>query len=214
MVKDLRSLKSDYRKSVLQTIANMSAESVAEKSAQIQIKIESFLAELFAKKNAANTDENKSPLKYWGAFSPLKSEPQIDFLADSNAKSDQVVNCFPKVVSDRLKFYAQVENWQVSNFNVKEPQNGVLVEIDSLSGVFVPGVAFHLSGQRLGRGKGFYDKCFFDFKGIKVGICYDFCVTNDVPVEHFDVCMDYIITDKKIIQTEQGRMRSKLIGDS
>ncbi len=59
----------------------------------------------------------------------------------------------------------------------------------------IPGVAFNSEGNRLGRGKGFYDKFLAGFDGYKIGICFDFQLINSIPTEDFDIKMDQIISD-------------------
>ena len=61
----------------------------------------------------------------------------------------------------------------------------------------VPGVGFTKSGSRLGRGGGYYDKLLQKYpKAIKIGICHDFQVLKDLPIENNDVSMDYVLTNK------------------
>ena len=65
----------------------------------------------------------------------------------------------------------------------------------------VPGVAFTQTGFRLGRGEGYYDKLLQKYpKAIKIGICHDFQILNDLPIEDRDVAMDYVFTNKKLLQ--------------
>src|SRR5262245_2960453 len=53
--------------------------------------------------------------------------------------------------------------------------------------VFVPGVAFDLRGNRLGRGKGWYDRVIKDLDGgILVALAYDFQIVDEVPAEEWD----------------------------
>ncbi len=61
---------------------------------------------------------------------------------------------------------------------------------------FVPGVGFSLQGQRLGRGKGFYDRFLENHKGIKIGICWSGQLMENIPVESHDCHVDFVITEK------------------
>ena len=58
--------------------------------------------------------------------------------------------------------------------------------------IIIPGIAFTLKGDRLGQGGGYYDRYLENFKGIKIGICFEEQVLPEVPVGEFDVKMDYI----------------------
>lgn len=66
--------------------------------------------------------------------------------------------------------------------------------------ILVPGLAFDRMGNRLGRGKGFYDRFLPQCNEATIcGICCDLQLVNRVPVEIHDATMDFIITDKEII---------------
>ena len=65
----------------------------------------------------------------------------------------------------------------------------------------VPGVAFDLSGNRLGYGKGFYDRLLSSSgKGILTGIAFDLQLIDMLPVEAHDVRMNQIITEYRTIE--------------
>lgn len=59
----------------------------------------------------------------------------------------------------------------------------------------VPGVGFDLTGGRLGRGKGFYDRFLFENEGPRIGLCWTEQIVEKVPVEGHDIHMDFIITE-------------------
>ena len=61
----------------------------------------------------------------------------------------------------------------------------------------VPGVGFTEVGDRLGRGGGHYDNLLQRNSGVrKIGICHDFQIVEQLPIEEHDVAMDYVFTDK------------------
>jgi 5-formyltetrahydrofolate cyclo-ligase len=66
--------------------------------------------------------------------------------------------------------------------------------------ILVPGLAFSPSGERLGRGRGHYDKYLTHFKGIKIGIGFSVQILEELPTEEHDVKLDYIVTEEKIIK--------------
>jgi len=70
----------------------------------------------------------------------------------------------------------------------------------------VPGLAFDLLGGRLGRGRGFYDRLLREglFHGIKVGYAWDWQLVDKVPCEQHDIRMDYIVTERKLLQVGSG----------
>ena len=66
----------------------------------------------------------------------------------------------------------------------------------------VPGLAFDLSGHRIGYGKGFYDRFLSCFPGHSMGLCFQRFITDDVFGDGFDVPVDMIFTEKGIIDIE------------
>lgn len=78
-------------------------------------------------------------------------------------------------------------------FGILEPHTGELVNISTVDMIIVPGVAFDKKGNRLGRGKAYYDKLLQLTNAYKVGVCFEIQLVNQVPVESTDVPMDVVI---------------------
>jgi 5-formyltetrahydrofolate cyclo-ligase len=68
--------------------------------------------------------------------------------------------------------------------------------------VLVPGLAFDLTGNRLGRGRGFYDRILAAASGIKCGVAYDFQLLERIPVEKHDARVDFIFTPTRCVRRE------------
>ena len=81
-------------------------------------------------------------------------------------------------------------------FGIGEPTGAVWSDLDAIQLIIVPGVAFDRNGNRMGRGRGFYDRMLKSTMGaLKIGIAYDFQMLDAIPVEPHDVKMDRIITE-------------------
>jgi 5-formyltetrahydrofolate cyclo-ligase len=65
--------------------------------------------------------------------------------------------------------------------------------------VIVPGIAFDRKKNRLGRGKGYYDRFFKKYKPVKIGVGFDFQLMYSIPVVKHDIKMDKIITPSETI---------------
>lgn len=63
----------------------------------------------------------------------------------------------------------------------------------------MPGLAFTATGRRLGYGKGFYDRYLENLNCIKIGLCFDFQIIENIPVSDFDVNADYLVTDSRVV---------------
>ncbi len=70
--------------------------------------------------------------------------------------------------------------------------------------VVVPGVAFTERGHRLGRGKGYYDRFLKKLnEGVSsIGLAFEMQIVDEIPVGEYDMPVDYIITEKRIIQVK------------
>lgn len=83
-------------------------------------------------------------------------------------------------------------------FGIGEPNASLpeYTDLDKVEMIIVPGVAFDPTGNRMGRGRGFYDRLLKSTpNAIKVGVAYDFQMLDTLPVEPHDVKMDLIITE-------------------
>lgn len=81
-------------------------------------------------------------------------------------------------------------------FHIEEPTGDDTVDVGKIDMIVVPGVAFDRSGNRLGRGKGFYDRLLADSRATRVGVGYGFQVVDEIETEPHDIGMDIIITDE------------------
>jgi 5-formyltetrahydrofolate cyclo-ligase len=91
----------------------------------------------------------------------------------------------------------------VGRYGIREPGGTERLSPDDCTGltIFVPGVAFDRQGNRLGRGKGWYDRMLarFEDKATVVGLAYHFQIVEEVPVSAWDRKVNYIVTENEII---------------
>lgn len=88
---------------------------------------------------------------------------------------------------------------ELGSFHIEEPVGDELVDPDTIELIVVPAVAYDRQGNRLGRGKGFYDRLLQTTRATKIGVGYEFQLLDSLPVEEHDVPMDAIITQKTTI---------------
>lgn len=94
-----------------------------------------------------------------------------------------------------LRLYTGPEDMAIGAYGIEEPTGEVFTDYAAIEFIAVPGVAFDLKGNRLGRGKGYYDRLLPHIpSAYKAGICFPFQVVEEVPAESFDIRMDIIIT--------------------
>ena len=87
----------------------------------------------------------------------------------------------------------------VNKFGMLEP--GLSNKIISPNFMLVPLLAFDNKNNRLGYGKGFYDRFLNKFLKIKkkittIGVAFSFQKYNKLPVSNLDIKLDYILTEK------------------
>jgi 5-formyltetrahydrofolate cyclo-ligase len=88
-------------------------------------------------------------------------------------------------------------------FGILEPKPDAVrpVSGDGINAALVPGLAFDETGNRLGRGMGYFDRVLQGVRGVKIALTYDFQVVNEVPAEAHDTPVDFIVTEKRMIKT-------------
>lgn len=111
----------------------------------------------------------------------------------------------PKIINEKMAL-VKLKDWnelKVGHFNVLEPTTNEYYngEIDL---VITPSIVFDKNGYRLGYGKGYYDK-YFTEKNYKtsIGLSFDKLLQNNLPIEKHDQSVDFIITEKGIIKTNE-----------
>ena len=126
-------------------------------------------------------------------YSALPDEVQTQaFLEKWHLKKHIIL---PTVVGDDIipVAYGEDTAFAVGDFNILEPQNEPYTGGFDL--IVVPGVAFDGNGNRLGRGRGYYDRFLCHHLDVKhIGICFDFQLVDEVPSEPFDIRMDEVIS--------------------
>ncbi len=88
-------------------------------------------------------------------------------------------------------------------FGIWEPSDIQETDPASMEWIIVPGVAFDRRANRLGRGKGFYDRLLAQTHALKIGIGYDLQLLDEIPCEPHDIKMDMIVTENNIIYKKQ-----------
>lgn len=97
------------------------------------------------------------------------------------------------LLTDNTKF-------RTNSYNIPEPIDGLEVPASKIDVVFVPLLAFDLNGNRVGYGKGFYDKFLSKCNTAVIKIGLSFFEAEDAisDVTNGDVQLDYCVTPNKI----------------
>lgn len=83
---------------------------------------------------------------------------------------------------------------------VREPADGLPIPVADLDLVIVPGLAFDGHGNRLGRGRGFYDRFLShrDLRAVACGLAFEEQVVDEVPHNEADVGVKMLVTDQRV----------------
>jgi 5-formyltetrahydrofolate cyclo-ligase len=81
------------------------------------------------------------------------------------------------------------------------PGRGRVIPWEMIKVVLVPGLAFDLAGNRLGRGGGHYDRALARLgpQARTIGLAFDFQVVEHLPVEARDIPVDLVVTETQTI---------------
>lgn len=91
------------------------------------------------------------------------------------------------------------DNISVGAFGIEEPAGNNIFDMKEIDLAIVPGIAFDKTGNRIGRGKGYYDRLLAGSDIATIGIGYDCQLVDQIPVETHDVSVDIVVTPHSII---------------
>lgn len=133
-------------------------------------------------------------------YSPFRNEADITALICA-----EKVFFFPKIVegSKKLDFYKTTSLCELKpgSYGILEPEiSAEKSDIDKIDLFLVPGVAFSITGERLGYGGGYYDTTlkFASEDAFKIGIAYDDQITDCGFSDEHDIKMDMVVTEKNV----------------
>ena len=81
-----------------------------------------------------------------------------------------------------------------ASFGIQESEGPLFTRFDSIDLAIIPGMAFTLRGDRLGRGKGYYDRLLPKLHCPLIGIAFPFQIVEDIPTEKHDIRMTEVCT--------------------
>lgn len=125
----------------------------------------------------------------------------------------RAIECGKKVAYPKCELIdgkPSIDFYYINDFNqlskgykdILEPDiyNNDIKKVKDFTGIIiVPGVAFDKECNRLGYGKGYYDRFLADKSSLKkIGLCYEGQLFNSVEVKETDVPVDMVITEKSI----------------
>ena len=142
-----------------------------------------------------------------GLYSPMLNEVQTELLA-RRCLADGKLLSYPRIRGAGLEFVVVSGLGELApgSYGIPEPTGEHLVPYPELELLVVPGVAFDLSGHRLGYGKGYYDRVLALCRPVleRVGFAYEFQVVAQLPADPHDCRLTRLVTEQRILHFSPG----------
>mgnify|MGYP003606705011 CR=1 FL=1 len=142
---------------------------------------------------------------YFHLFLTIEEQKEIntEFILQILAGKDkEIVVAKTDFNSIQMTHYLLTDNtkFKKNEYNIPEPVDGIEVPVSKIDVVFVPLLAFDTNGNRVGYGKGFYDKFLSQCQPetIKIGLSFFEAEEEIVDVYTDDIRLDYCVTPNKI----------------
>ena len=140
------------------------------------------------------------------AYSDFKGEVATGMILDAVLKGDKLL-VLPRVnlPGYTLSFLSvsSTDSLEVGRDGFREPAegSGESKDVSEIDLFLLPGVAFDMAGNRLGMGKGCYDRALTAVAREKiVALAYEFQIVETVPSDRLDVPVGWIVTEERIIR--------------
>ncbi len=108
----------------------------------------------------------------------------------------------------QMSFYLITNFSQLAmrTFGVLEPRPECCALLESFENSIcvVPALAYDLAGYRLGYGAGYYDRFLSRYPGFRVGIVYSGCVKNRLPHSRYDLPVQLLVTENRLLPVRRG----------
>ena len=188
-IKEINS-KSDLRNIVLDFRNSLTKNDVISMSKRI---FENFLS----------VDKIKSSSKFM-LYSDFRNEVATKEIISKLLSLDKEVY-LPVTIKEEKKLIPKrifsFDDLVSGAYGILEPNSAApKVDPSFLDVVIVPGSVFDRNGYRTGYGGGYYDRFLENTDAIRVGVCFDFQLVDDVFPEEHDKRMYFVITEKEILE--------------
>lgn len=143
---------------------------------------------------------------YYHLFLPIEEKKEVNteyILNILQAKDKEIVLSKSNFTTREMLHFLLTDNTKIkkNEYNIPEPINGLPVPNEMIDVAFVPLLAYDKQGNRVGYGKGFYDKFLSQCKPDVIKIGLSFFEPEDLIENVFetDVKLDYCVTSERVI---------------
>lgn len=133
------------------------------------------------------------------------NEVNTDFVLNIlSGKDKNIVISKSNFETNTLQNYLLTDGTKIklNKYNIPEPIDGIAIDNSKIEAVFVPLLAFDKKGNRVGYGRGFYDKFLINCKPntLKIGLSFFETETEIININVQDTPLDFCVTPFKIYQ--------------
>ncbi len=143
---------------------------------------------------------------YFHLFLPIEEQKEVNseyILNILQAKDKEIVVSKSDFATTSMSHFLLTDNTKIkkNEYNIPEPINGLNVPTEMIDVVFVPLLAYDKLGNRVGYGKGFYDKFLSECKPNIIKIGLSFFEPEELIEDVFenDVKLDFCVTNERVI---------------
>jgi 5-formyltetrahydrofolate cyclo-ligase len=147
-------------------------------------------------------------------YAPMAGELDLSPMLEEALQAGKAV-ALPRFVSETGTYHpVEVSDYKgdcaPGKFGILEPgAHCQPMPLKRLDLALAPGLGFDLSGRRLGRGQGFYDRLLAGIAGAKCGVAFDQQVVEQLPAQRHDVSMNFILTPTRWLEvTRKNAVKS------
>ena len=187
-------LKKEARAIYKRKRLELTPDEIEEKSIQIANQLLKIQATNFWTENL-----------YFHLFLSIEEQKEIDSSHILNvlfAKDKEIVVSKSNFSSGEMTHFLLTENtrFKKNKYHIPEPIDGIPISTEQINVVFIPLLAFDKAGNRVGYGKGFYDKFLSKCKPntIKIGLSFFESTEEITDAFEGDIALDYCVTPNKV----------------
>lgn len=140
-------------------------------------------------------------------YHPVRNEVDTRLIHDESLKRGKKIY-YPRASGDLITFHriTSIAHLKPGTFGIPEPQiSDKSVPLDIIDIFIIPGICFDVRGNRIGFGKGYYDRTLkFIHKNKKIGLAYSFQVVSSIKTDKYDLPLSYIVCENGVINANRG----------
>ncbi len=143
--------------------------------------------------------------QYYHLFLPIFKQKEVDtsyLLNILQGKDKHVLVSKSDFTTNTMKHYLLTDatRFVVNEYGIPEPEDGIEIDPEKIEVIFIPLLAYDTKGNRVGYGKGFYDRFLSTCKKdvVKVGVSFFEAETEEISVRDTDIPLDYCISDAQL----------------